>query len=40
MGLSDRDYMKPNYRGRSSKRRPSLAQRLKFALWRLLKKRK
>jgi len=40
MGLSDRDYMRPGYRKRSVARRPTLLQRLKFALWRLFRKKK
>ena len=38
MGLSDRDYMKIDYRKRVAARRPSLLQRLKFAIWRFFRR--
>jgi len=41
MGIADREYMQPGKkRRRSSRRRPSLLDRVRFLLWRLTKGRK
>jgi len=38
MGLSDRDYMRPESRAARRGRRPSVLDRLKFMLWRWVRR--
>jgi len=39
MGIRDREYMQPDYRARARGSKPSLADRIRFLLWRLFTRR-